>query len=136
MPHNMSNKMTSSPIFLFKRTFPLTHYLKRSCFLRKQLLAFVSSVLFSCVTSIFIGTFMILLYLIKNAFVLSGSFVPHCDSSVPAMDLLYFTTDLLCLVNAFVSSKFLLYFQILSYFPNSFVIPKMPFPTILTPSQR
>ena len=107
--------MTSSPIFLFKCTFPLTHYLKRSCFLRKQLLAFVSSVLFSCVTSIFIGTFMILLYLIKNAFVLSGSFVPHCDSSVPAMDLLYLTINLLCLVNAFVSSK------LLQYFINSFV---------------
>ena len=100
MPHNMSNKMTSSPIFLFKRTFPLTHYLKRSCFLRKQLLAFVSSVLFSCVSSvlfscvssIFIGTFMILLCL-KNAFVLSESFVPHYKSSVSCERFCVFKTS-------------------------------------------
>ena len=70
----------------------LTHYLKRSCFLRKQLLAFVSSVLFSCVSSIFIGTFMILLCL-KNAFVLLESFVPHYGSSVSCKRFCVFKTS-------------------------------------------
>ena len=81
MPHNMSNKMTSSPIFLFKRTFPHALFGKEAA-LRKAL-AFVSSVLFSCVSSSsFIGTFMIL-----------------CVSKMLLYfrNLLYLTIDLLCL---------------------------------------
>ena len=114
-----------------------SHYLKRSCFPRKQLLAFVYLIQFSSVTSIFISTFMILLYLFKNAFVLSGSFVPRYGSSVPhyrsfvphyrssvPCNAFVFSELLLYFPNSFVLPDFLCTFQILSYFLNSSVLPK------------